>query len=254
MPNFIKILPKIKKTNLITLIINVIVFTLFIPVPVKADTLLSPSYTIQMSSINIGAGTATSSSYALNTTIGQTIQGLFGTTGYLVKAGFQYVHPLIPFSFKISNLNISFGTLVPGSPSSLSNTLTVTTGSAHGYLVNTIEDHSLRLVNGTATIPNTSCDLALTCTITDATPWTDPTRYGFGYNIQGTDVNTSDFVNSTYFRPFPVQNVDQPVTIMQRNGVATNSAATVTYKINISGSQAAGTYQNSIQYIATPSF
>ena len=254
MPKLDQIFTKTNKKKLIAIVIFTIVFTLFIPSTSKADTLYSPSYLIQMSNVNMGAGTATSSGYIINQTLGQTVQGLFGTTGYLVKAGFQYIHPLIPFSFRISNLDIAFGSLTSDTPVSLTNTLTVTSGSAHGYRVNTIEDHALRLVNGTITIPNTSCELALTCTITDATPWTSPTRYGFGYNIQGSDVDTIDFAGPTYFRPFPVENVDQPVTIMQRNSVATNSAATVTYKINISGSQAAGTYQNSIQFIAIPSF
>ena len=246
--------PIFKNINLISIVIYTIIFTLFIPFIAKAETLNSSNYVIQMSSINMGAGTATSSAYSLNTTLGQTIQGLFGTNGYLVKAGFQYIHPLIPFTFRISNLTIDFGTVTPNVPKTASNILTVTTGSAHGYSVNTIEDHPLRIVTGSSTIPNTSCDLALTCTTTTATPWTDNTRYGFGYNMSGTDVNTSNFVDSTYYQPFPVENTDSPVTIMQRNGVATNSAATVTYKINISGSQAAGTYQNSIQYLAIPSF
>lgn len=242
------------KINLISIFIYTIVFTLFIPFVAHADFLYSPTYLIEMSSINMGAGTATSSAYSLNTTLGQTIQGLFGTSGFLVKAGFQYIHPLIPFTFRISNLNIDFGSLVPGTPSTKTNTLTVTTGSAHGYSVNTIEDHALRLVDGTATIPNTSCDLSLTCSTLVASPWTDNGRYGFGYNIQGTDVNTLVFVNNTYYRPFPMENVDTPVTIMQRNGVATDSSATVTYKINIDGTQASGVYQNSIQYLAIPSF
>ena len=197
---------------------------------------------------------STSTSYNVNQTLGQPIQGQFGETGFVVKAGFQYIHPLIPFSFRISNLLINFGSLVPGTPSLQTNTLTVTTGSAFGYKVNVIEDHALRLDTGSTTIPNTTCDLASPCTITTASLWTDNTRYGFGYNIQGTDVDTAIFVNSNYYRPFPMEGVDQPVTVMSDTGIATNSAATVTYKVNISGSQAAGTYQNSLQYLAIPSF
>ncbi|HOX96675.1 MAG TPA: hypothetical protein PLI45_04840 [Candidatus Woesebacteria bacterium] len=229
-------------------------FTFFLPSFCFADNLKSPTFEVQMSTINITGGEKTSPSFKLTDTVGQTFQGQFNSNGYVILAGFQYINSLIPFSFKISDLDIDFGSLIPGTPSLLTNTLTVTTGSAFGYTVKTVEDHPLRMSDGTTTIPDTSCDLATPCLPTDANLWTDDTRFGFGFNIQGTDVDTSDFLNPTYFRPFPVQNVDNPVTIMSRGNVATSSAATVTYKVNVSGSQAAGTYQNSIQFIAIPSF
>jgi hypothetical protein len=222
--------------------------------PVMADTLTSPAFEIKMSTINITGGNKSSSSYKLTDTVGQTFQGQFDSAGYVIKAGFQYIYTLTPFTFTISNLDLNFGSLVTGTPSLLTNLLTVTTGSAYGYTVKVIEDHPLRLITGSITIPDTACDLASPCTQTDATPWTDNARYGFGYNIQGDDVETADFVDNTYFRPFPIQTTDLPATVMTRSGVATASAATVTYKINISGNQAAGTYQNNLQYIAIPSF
>ncbi len=246
--------PLLVLSCLIAIISNGIFFTLAKPRHTLADNLNSSSYFIQFSTINIGGGQISSPNYELGTTIGQTAQGQFDSAGFIVKAGFQYIHPLVPFTFTISNLDINFGTVSPQIPATATNTLTVTTGSAYGYAVKVVESNSLRISNGSATIPDTSCDLALTCTIADATPWTSNTRYGFGYNMQGTDVDTSDFVNSTYFRPFPIQNIDSPATVMSRPNVATGSSATATYKINISGSQAAGTYQNSLQYIAIPSF
>jgi hypothetical protein len=239
---------------LITTIIILNLFTAILPNETIADDLKSPTFEIQMSTINITGGEKSSSSYKLTDTVGQTFQGQFDSAGFVILAGFQYINTLIPFSFKISDLDINFGSLVPGIPSLQSNTLTVTTGSAFGYSVTTVEDHPLRHSNGSTSIPDTSCDLATPCLQTDANLWTDNTRFGFGYNMQGTDVDTSDFVSSDYYRPYPVQDIDQPAIIMSRGGVATSSAATVTYKINISETQAAGTYQNSIQYIAIPSF
>jgi len=207
-----------------------------------------------MGTINITGGQKSSSTFKLTDTVGQTAQGQFNSSGYTIKAGFQYIYDRIPFTFKISNLSINLGSLIAETPALGTNTLTVTTGSAYGYTVKAIEDHSLRLSDGITTIPDTACDLASPCTQTDATLWTDNTRYGFGYNIQGTDVDVADFVNANYFRPFPIQGVNQPAIVMSRANVATNSAATVTYKVNIPGGQAAGTYQNNIQYIATPAF
>ncbi|MFZ3068694.1 MAG: hypothetical protein WA052_00030 [Microgenomates group bacterium] len=238
--------------------ITLFFFSIFFPIVetslVYADDLKSPTFEIQMSTINITGGAKSSTTYKLTDTVGQTFQGQFNSAGYVILAGFQYINTLIPFSFKISDLDINFGSLVPGIPSLLSNTLTVTTGSAFGYAVKAIEDHPLRRSDGVTTIPDTSCDLATPCLQADANVWSDNTRFGFGYNMSGADVNTTDFINSTYYRPFPVENIDQPAIVMSKGGIATSSAATVTYKINISGSQAAGTYQNAIQFIAIPAF
>lgn len=219
----------------------------------QADNLLSPSFEVKMSTINITGGEKSSASYRLTDTVGQTAQGEFNSSGYTIKAGFQYVTTIIPFSFTISDVDLDFGSLVPGTPSTLTNVLTVTTGSAFGYTVKAIEDHPLRLYNSLVTIADTACDLASPCSITDATVWADNARYGFGYNVQGDDA-VAEFVDGTYYRPFPIQGTDDPVAVMEKTGVTASSSATVKYKVNISGSQAAGLYQNAIQYIATPAF
>lgn len=245
---------KNKVIYLITLIFSLYIFTVFEVSSIFAEDLKSPNFEVQMSTINITGGAKSSTTYRLTDTVGQSFAGQFNSAGYVILAGFQYINTLIPFSFKISSLDIDFGSLVPGIPSTRSNALTVTTGSAFGYSVKAIEDHPLRRSDDTTTIPDTSCDLATPCLLADANVWADNTRFGFGYNMSGADINTADFVDSTYFRPFPVENIDQPSIVMSKGGVATSSAATVTYKINISGAQAAGTYQNAIQYIAIPSF
>ena len=241
---------------LITLLFSLNFFTDFIPSPAYADNLKSPTFEIQMGTVNITGGRKTndSGSIVLTDTVGQTFQGQFNSAGFVILAGFQYINTLIPFSFKISDLDINFGSLVPGIPSLDSNTLTVTTGSAFGYSVKAIEDHPLRMSNGITTIPDTSCDLATPCLQTDAAQWIDNARTGFGYNMSGDDVDTADFTDSNDYRPFPVQNIDQPAIVMSKGGIATVSAAIVTYKVNVDAAQAAGTYQNAIQYIAIPSF
>lgn len=247
---------KKKMIYLITSFISGIFFTVLGLSIVKGEDLKSSTFEIQMSTINITGGRKSNESGTINLTdtVGQTFQGRFDGSGYVIEAGFQYINSIIPFSFKISDLDIDFGNLVPGTPSTRSNTLTVTTGSAFGYTVKTIEDHPLRRSDNTTTIQDTNCDLATPCLTTNADLWTENTRYGFGYNMSGADVDLGDFENSNFYRPFPVQNTDDPAIVMSKGGVATSSAATVTYKVNIDGSQAAGTYQNSIQYIAIPSF
>ncbi|EKD53341.1 MAG: hypothetical protein ACD_61C00065G0001, partial [uncultured bacterium] len=167
--------PKISfwtKIRPISYLLPLIFFTYSFHTSVYADTLSSPSFQIDMSTINMTGGNKTSASYRLSDTVGQTVQGQFDSAGYVIKAGFQYIHSLTPFTFTVSNLDLNYGSLVPGTPSLLTNILTVTTGSAYGYTVKTLEDHPLRVTNGSTTIADTSCDLASPCTQTDATPWT----------------------------------------------------------------------------------
>lgn len=230
-----------------------IISVLFSP-PILADNLDSNSYQIDMGTINITGGSKSSDSYKLNDTVGQTFQGPFDSAGYKVRAGFQYLVQPQPFTFIISNLSMNFGSLIPNTFQNLSHTLTVE-GAPKGYVVQAVEDHPLQINNTSYTIPNVSCDLATPCTINDANIWTNTSTYGFGYNMSGQDVDTADFVNADYFRPFANASQSQtPATLMRKTSYTTSSTATVNYRINISGSQAAGFYQNQIQYIAVPTF
>lgn len=241
----------ISKNRPLTIAITVVSSLLVTTIPVIADNLSSPSFEVKMGTINITGGNKSSASYKLSDTVGQTAQGEFNSAGFTIKAGFQYVRDLYPFTFIISNIDLDYGSLVAGTPSTLTNIITITNGSAYGYTVKTIENHPLKHTVNVATIPDTACDVASPCTITDATPWTVNTRYGFGYNVNGTDADP-DFVNSTYFRPFPIEGTDQPSLVMSKNSPVASSSATITYKVNVSGSQQAGTYQNGIQFIAIP--
>ena len=248
-------LTKPQKTKILILTACLYLLSIFIPSFIYADNLDSDNYTIQMGNINMTSGRKSSSSYTLTDTVGQTFQGQFDSNGYVLLAGFQYIHSLTTFSFSISDLTIDFGSLTPSTPQTATNQLTVRTGSV-GYAVTAIENHALQIPSAAATIPDTSCDPATTCTISDANVWSDTSAYGFGYNMSGDDINSSDFIDSTYFRPFANDsNADNPVSVMSRDAAATSSAtSTVTYKLNVSPTQEAGTYTNLIQYIATPTF
>lgn len=221
--------------------------------PLLADNLRSDTFRIDMSTINMTGGKKTSESYNLTDTVGQTFQGQFDSNGYRIRAGFQYIHSIIRFSFTISDLTIELGTLVAQTPSTATNTLTISTGNAYGYTVKAIESYTLR--DNAKNILDTNCDSATSCTITDANIWASNTDYGFGYNMSGDDIDTADFIDSTYFRPFANdEDLDSPATVMLSSGIATSSAAIVTYKANISSTQPAGYYTTAIRFIAIPSF
>ena len=212
----------------------------------------SPNYRIIFPNLNSGAGIPTSTNYNLNTTIGQTGPGEYSSSGYKVKAGFQYIHSIIPFSFSISDIQINFGTLTPSSPSADTSTIVVSAGGAGGYTVKTSENNPMKTITDADTITDTLCDT--TCSETAAASWTSTTKYGFGFNMSGDDV-PADFTNSNYFRQFADRsNSETEQAIMSSVNVGSQRTATITYKVNVSGVQPAGVYQNVIKFTAIPSY
>ncbi len=212
----------------------------------------SDSYKIQWGNINIGGGKKSSTGYTITDTIGQIAPGLYSSTGFSVRSGFQYIYTLVPFSFTISDLSIDLGSLNPQNPSTDTNQLTVTAGGAGGYQVLAFEDHPLRSEGG-IDISDTTCDTG-NCDETNAEPWTQNNIYGFGFNINGDDI-PSDFVDTTYFRQFAnSESGEIPQSVMVGTSVTETSQATVTYKANVSATQATGNYETGIVYIAVPTY
>ena len=77
------------------------------------SSLKSTNYEITWPNLNMAGGGATSPGYKMGITAGQTSPGLYSSTGYKVRAGFQYIHSIIPFSFQISTQALAFGTINP---------------------------------------------------------------------------------------------------------------------------------------------
>lgn len=223
---------------------------------VEAERLESDSYVIQFGNFNVTSGQKSSATYSLTDTVGQTAAGAFGqygSSGYFVGAGFQYIYQIKDFSFIISDLQMDLGELDFGSFGTDSHTLEITTRGAGGYTIYAYEQHPLQILGGSAEIPDTTCDSG-TCTTSSAGIWTTASNSGFGFSIQGDDI-PSDFVNNTYFRPFAnaaVSATMQPV--MSSQNIALERQATVTYQAAKSGSTAAGTYQTSVVYVAVPGY
>jgi hypothetical protein len=212
----------------------------------------STNYRIIFPNLNSGAGIPTSTNYSLNTTLGQTGPGEYSSAGYRVKAGFQYINSIIPFSFTVSDLQKNFGTLTPNTPSTSTSTLTVSAGGAGGYSVKASENNPLMTADSSDVIIDTLCDT--TCSETTAGVWTSASKYGFGFNMTGDDIS-ADFTNSTYFRQFADRNnAESAKTIMTSANVGRSRTATITYKLNVSTVQPAGTYRNVIMYTAIPSY
>lgn len=222
--------------------------SLFYAHSAQAETLKSSNYTIRLGNFNMTSGFKSSASYNLTDTVGQIAAEFFSSTGYHVKAGFQYIYTLYDFSFSISSLAINLS-LIPNTFSTASHTLTVS-APGQGYSVSVYE--TSKLTNASSdTIADTTCDSG-TCTETSAGVWTTATNNGFGYNLTGNDI-AADFVSSSYFRPFPDASLSEsPAVVMTTTAAGKNRVATVNYKLSPSGTQASGSYTTQIVYIATP--
>ncbi len=198
------------------------------------------------------SGKKSSTNFTVTDTVGQTGSGRYTSNGFIIKSGFQYIYPLNPFTFSISTTSISFGTLTSQSPVTQTATLTITTDTAYGYQVTTIEDNQLD-TSTAATIADTACDSG-PCTVSTAAPWTSSSTYGFGYNMTGTDIPAT-FTDSTYYRPFPSEaDGGSPAIVMSDTNVGTNQQATITFKINVGPVQEAGQYNNIVKFVATPRY
>lgn len=221
----------------------------------RAAPLSGGGYIIKMSTINIVGGSVSNSAVKLRTTVGETAPGEFETTGFRLKSGFQYDLPSEPFSFSLGSDSINLGSLLANTFGNVKTTLTVGGAGIHGYTVKAIENHSLQLGEIKTVIPDTICDPARKCTPNQAAPWTSTAAYGFGYNLSGDDIDTSDFVDPTHFRPFANNELNHtPVTLMGRSGRSKKAVATITFQANTSPTQENGIYENSIQFIAIPSY
>lgn len=219
----------------------------------RAENMSSSSYQLFFGNFNVTSGNKTGASYNLSDTVGQIAPGQYGLENNVVKAGFQYIFPIDSFTFKISPISIDFGSLTIGSPATAQQFIEVTAVGAGGYTVKVSEDTPLQLItNSSVTIPDTSCDSS--CSETTAGVWSSSSAYGFGYNMSGHDVPGA-FVDSSYFKQFAdISAAETPQTIMSSVSVGTKRHATLTYKVNISSLQEAGTYNTTITYTAIPGY
>jgi len=244
----------------------------------------SRQYIIQSPNVNIGGSNKTQASdnYHLSTTLGQLAAGEFQANGYIIKAGFQYINSIIPFTFSISKTNIDLGDLTADTPKTDSATLSVSFGAAGQYTVTAIADSPLKTFVGNSTIPHTACDSGYGCAVNSANRWSQTNTYGFGYSMDGDDL-TDDFIScaasygaSNCYRPFADQMASQdPATIMSSSDVTLNITptpnptvalnptgtprdiyhqSTITFKVNVSGIQTAGSYNTVINFVATPGY
>lgn len=253
----------IKKGVLIlSLVICYLEFPKFFNSKILAQHFESDSFVIDWGNFNMTSGSKNSTTYKLTDTVGQIAPGQYSKNGYVIKSGFQYIYDTFtPFSFIIDNLAINFGTLVPEIGTTAANTITITSPYGRGYQIMVAENHPLQ-INPSLQIPDTTCDSG-PCSESSPGPWILSTTHGFGFNAIGinnsgvaTNVGTSGyFGDGTYFRQFAnISARETPQIIMSENSSVKNRSARITYKVNITALQAAGNYENAINFIAIPKY
>ncbi len=178
-------------------------------------------------------------------------------TSFKVRMGIKNSVASHPFSILLTSNIIDFGILSPTNPIIRTVDLNTNSEAVYGYSVIVFENESLTASSSAkrAFIPDTTCDNG-ECSTENASEWTNTLTYGFGYrcdNITGVDCNDS-FAKTNFYKHFPnIANNDDPQSIMA--GVGSKDKTTrISYKINIPGTQAQGTYNNITTYIGVPNF
>lgn len=142
--------------------------------------------------------------------------------------------------------------------------LTLSTNGSGGYSVTSEENTSLRDTGISQNISDGTC--VGTCTESTGSAWATSTNNGFGYyceNITNTPCSTAGDTTSEY-RTFACRGSDaqcDPGTgaetaqvSLTEGAPASASRGRIHYKLSFSGTQQAGTYSNTVRYIATATF
>lgn len=223
--------------------------------PLMASNMTSTNYRLIFGTLNSGGGKVSGSGKTLNTSLGQVAASRFSQGDVVVKAGFQYIRTLYPFTFRVTPATVPLGTLVPNTPSTGTVQNIVTTRS-QGFDVFVQAETPMKRVLAADTIADTLCDGGIgdPCTTTTAKQWTSSSTYGFGYGVTGQDM-AADFINTNYYRQFPAQSQSESSAVFMTSIYAGKArTANVNIKANIDGQQAAGTYQTILRFIAVPKY
>lgn len=150
---------------------------------------------------------------------------------------------------------VSFGPLVLGAPNDLAQSLHCTTNSVSGYVVQVFENHPLTMIGSSITLPDTTCNGA-GCTTTLGKGWSAFTNSGFGYALEvgSTSAGATLAIGTTQYRPFGVGEAGAKTILSRTNTPADTDFIYICYRATASTVQQAGTYENSISFIATATF
>lgn len=232
--------------------------------PAWGQTMYNKDYILKTQGINAVSAVTSNTDYQLRSTAGELNPEVLGGVNFKVRTGFENTASALPFSVSLSSATVDFGALNPTNPIVRTVILSVYSLSITGYSIIASEDHPLQMNPSAASdsasadgtkIPNTTCDNG-ECSQEKAGVWINTLTYGFGYrcdNIIGFNCDSSLSKVNFYKHFADISNGQGPQSVMAGVG-SKNKDIRLSYKVNISGNQRQGVYNNIITYIAVPNF
>lgn len=202
----------------------------------------STNYSIDDGVTNSFGGSSSSTEYSLVDSGGEAFVGPSVSTNYIFNAGYvaQLEHSI---SLTLDALSVTIPQVSPGTSQTATTVATVYTDAA-GYDLSARQDRDLTLVGGSTTIPG------VPGTIASPAAWTEGTTVGLGFTISaGTDIESKWGTSPNFnYAAFPTSST----VIHSKPGYTnSNNTTTIQYRLDVSGTQAPGTYTNNITYSAT---
>jgi len=149
--------------------------------------------------------------------------------------------------------SVSFGPIILNQANNLAQKLDCITNGSNGYVVQTFVNKAMTMLGTTTTIPNTNCN-GTGCTTASATTWTTFTNSGFGYSLESASGTPTLAFASGSYKPFGIGYANAQTIFSKTTTPTVTDSVYVCYRVTASTTQQAGTYENSVSYIATATF
>ena len=198
---------------------------------------------------------AVTESVRVSAIVDPTITFTIGTSNTTVVGTNRCGSPLGNGASNSSPTAITFGPLILGSYNNLAQSLHCTTNSLNGYVIQAYENRPLTMLGTTTTLPDTKCDG--TCSPSTAQAWTTFTNSGFGYALEAGTTSTGATLGITtagQYKAFGAGNGNAQTILSRTNTPVSTDSIYICYRTVASTTQQAGTYENSVSFIATATF
>lgn len=206
---------------------------------------------------------AVTESVRVTAIVDPTITFYIGTTNSTSAGTTRCGSPISASATNTTPTSVAFGALVLSTYNNLSQSLHCVTNSSNGYVIQAYENKPMTMIGTTAaggvaiTIPDTNCPGGA-CTTTTQSAWTTYTTSGFGYSLEvGTTTGAAVSIGITttgHYKPFGIGSANAQTLLSRTNTPSDYDWIYICYRAVAGTSQQAGTYENSISFIATATF
>lgn len=211
-------------------------------IPKYSKAISSSNYQIPQFQLPQAGEVLDSDNYGLRSTI-TSISGVAESSNYGLDTAFPAVTG-VTISLSLDSATVNLGSLTPGTPITGTTTATVATDSSAGFILAIQKDKLMTHTDTTTTISDFSG------TIATPTTYTSGVDTGLGFTVSaGTSVD-SKWSSGTKFAGIPTQIKTTYHSLI--SSISSPNNTTITYKLDVPGTQKAGTYSTSVAVFATP--